>query len=167
MCPPSCAPPTAPRDRKHDTMSATTASIRQYCTFVLGDLYLGVDVLHVQEVMKSRELAPVPLAPKAVEGLLNLRGQIVTAIDLRRRLALPPRPEGSAHMLVVVRSGDGALAFLVDAIGDVIDVSEDTFEPPPDTIGASARELVTGVHKLPKRLLHVLDVERASTLSKS
>lgn len=146
-------------------MAETTASLRQYCTFEVDSLFLGIDVLHVQEVMKSRDLAPVPLAHGAVHGLLNLRGQIVTAIDLRTRLALPPRPENRRPMLVVARADGGTVAFLVDAIGDVIDVSEDTFETPPDTIRESVRGLIVGVHKLPKRLLHVLDVERAAELS--
>lgn len=147
-------------------MAETTASVRQYCTFEVDSLFLGIDVLHVQEVMKSRELAPVPLAHGAVQGLLNLRGQIVTAIDLRRRLDLPPRPEDRRPMLVVARTEGAAVAFLVDAIGDVIDVAEDTFEPPPDTIRASVRPLIVGVHKLPKRLLHVLDAERAADLGR-
>lgn len=147
-------------------MAETTASLRQYCTFEVDSLFLGIDVLHVQEVMKSRDLAPVPLAHGAVQGLLNLRGQIVTAIDLRRRLELPPRLENRRPMLVVARTDAGAVAFLVDAIGDVIDVAEDTFEPPPDTIRTTVRDLITGVHKLPKRLLHVLDAEHAADLAR-
>jgi purine-binding chemotaxis protein CheW len=145
-------------------MSAPTTGIRQYCTFLLADLYLGVDVLHVQEVMKSRELATVPLAHGAVEGLLNLRGQIVTAVDLRRRLDLPDRPGSKPPMYVVVRTEDGAVAFVVDAIGDVIDVSDETFEPPPGTLNTRAAELITGVHKLPGQLLLILDSARAATL---
>jgi purine-binding chemotaxis protein CheW len=145
-------------------MFETTASVRQYCTFEVDSLFLGIDVLRVQEVMKSRDLAPVPLAHGAVQGLLNLRGQIVTAIDLRRRLELPPRPDNRRPMLVVARTDAGAVAFLVDAIGDVIDVSEDTFEPPPENIRDTVRGLIVGVHKLPKRLLHLLDVERAAEL---
>ncbi|MBE2213283.1 MAG: chemotaxis protein CheW [Opitutaceae bacterium] len=147
-------------------MAEAAASVRQYCTFEVDSLFLGIDVLHVQEVMKSRDLAPVPLAHDAVQGLLNLRGQIVTAIDLRRRLDLPPRPENRPPMLVVARTEGAVVAFLVDAIGDVIDVAEDTFEPPPDTIRTTVRDLIVGVHKLPKRLLHVLDAEHAADLAR-
>lgn len=147
-------------------MAETSTTVRQYCTFEVDSLYLGIDVLHVQEVMKSRELAPVPLAHGAVQGLLNLRGQIVTAIDLRQRLELPPRPGDRRPMLVVARNDGGAVAFLVDAIGDVIDVSEESFEPSPDTVRASVRDLILGVHKLPKRLLHILDPEKAADLGR-
>lgn len=147
-------------------MAETAHRVRQYCTFEVDSLFLGIDVLHVQEVMKARELAAVPLAHDAVQGLLNLRGQIVTAIDLRRRLALPPRPEHRSPMLVVARTEGGAVAFLVDTIGDVIDVSDDTYEDTPDTLRPGMRELITGVHKLPQRLLHVLDPERAADLAR-
>lgn len=147
-------------------MAEVSLRVRQFCTFEVDSLFLGIDVLDVQEVMKSRDLAPVPLAHDAVQGLLNLRGQIVTAIDLRRRLALPSRPADQRPMLVVARTEGGAVAFLVDAIGDVIDVPEDTYEDPPDTLRPAMRELITGVYKLPKRLLHVLSAERAADVGR-
>ncbi|MDQ8162753.1 MAG: chemotaxis protein CheW [Gemmatimonadota bacterium] len=136
----------------------------QYCTFWVGSLYLGTDVHRVQEVMRTLEMTPVPLAPPAVRGLINLRGQIVTAIDLRRRLGLPERPDGQEPMNVVMRTDDGAVSLLVDEIGDVIEVNEAAFEPPPDTLKGEARALIKGVYKLNGQLLLILDsVKTAST----
>lgn len=137
---------------------------RQYCTFFVNNLFLGVEVLKVQEVLRYRETAPVPLASATVEGLINLRGQIVTAIDLRRRLGLPPRPADRAPMNVVLRTDDGAVSLLVDEIGDVIEVEETHFETPPETLAPAARELVRGVFKLQGRLLLVLDPEAATNV---
>lgn len=129
----------------------------QYCTFFLDGRYFGVEVQQVQEVIRYQEMTRVPLASSVVSGLINLRGQIVTAIDLRRRLGLPDRPTGQLPMNVVVRTGDGAVSLLVDEIGDVIEVPTDQFESPPETLGGSARTLVEGAYKLEGRLLLVLN----------
>jgi purine-binding chemotaxis protein CheW len=136
----------------------------QFCTFMVGDLFLGVDVLQVQEVIRSQQMTRVPLAPVAVTGLINLRGQIVTAIDLRRRLGLPGRDESALPMNVVVRTDDGAVSLLVDEIGDVIEVSADAFEPPLETLDASIRDVVNGIYKLADQLLLVVNIEHAVTL---
>jgi purine-binding chemotaxis protein CheW len=136
----------------------------QLCTFMVGDLFLGVDVLQVQEVIRSQQMTRVPLAPAAVTGLINLRGQIVTAIDLRRRLGLPGRDESARPMNVVVRTDDGAVSLLVDEIGDVIEVSADAFEQPPKTVDASIRDVLNGIYKLAGRLLLVVNIEHAVTL---
>ncbi len=133
---------------------------KQFCTFSLNGLFFGVEVLRVQEVIRYQEMTAVPLAPSMVEGLINLRGQIVTAIDLRRRLELPPRTGDSLPLNVVVRSDDGAVSLLVDEIGDVVEIDDDAFERKPETLTGVARELVQGVYKLRDRLLLVLDTEK-------
>jgi purine-binding chemotaxis protein CheW len=133
----------------------------QFCTFYLGKLLFGVELQKVQEVMRYLELTAVPLAPDVVSGLMNLRGQIVTAVDLRRRLELPNRPDGVLPMNVVIRSADGAVSLLVDEIGDVLEVDDDSFERPPETLQGKVREVILGVHKLDKYLLHVLDTDQA------
>jgi len=138
---------------------------RQYCTFFLDGHYFGIDVLEVQEVIRSQEMTRVPLAPAVVRGLINLRGQIVTAIDLRRRLDMPDRPEGELPVNVVVRTDDGALSLLVDEIGDVLQVPEEAFERPPETLRGTARELIRGAYKLDGRLLLILDTDRAVNLT--
>lgn len=137
----------------------------QFCTFYLDKLLFGVELKGVQEVIRSLEMTKVPLAPEVVSGLINLRGQIVTAIDLRRRLELQPPPAGQLSMNVVVRSEDGAVSLLVDEIGDVVEVREDTFEPPPETLRGTIRNVILGVHKLNDRLMHVLDTEKACQMT--
>jgi len=137
------------------------AQTRQYCSFYLQGLLFGVELQGVQEVFVPLEMTQVPLAPSVVTGLINLRGQLVTAVDLRRRLELEPRPEGMRSMNVVVRAEDGAVSLLVDEIGDVVQVDETTFEAPPETLQGRVREMILGVHKLEGRLLHVLDTEKA------
>lgn len=130
---------------------------RQYATFMVGDLYFGVDVLEVQEVLRNQQMTPAPRADKVIEGLINLRGQIVTAFDVRRRLGLPDRPSDGEPMNVVIRSDDGAVSLLVDEIGDVIEVDPETFEAAPPTLDRAAREVLDGVYKLEGRLLLALD----------
>jgi len=146
----------------HAGLAQTSA---RFATFFVADLFFGVDVLRVQEVLHFQQMTRVPQAPEVIEGLINLRGQIVTAIDMRRRLALQPRNSGQVPMNVVVRNWDGAVSLLVDEIGDVLDVDPATYEPPPENLDPVASEFVRGVYKLRDRLLLVLDVERSVDLS--
>jgi purine-binding chemotaxis protein CheW len=137
----------------------------QFSTFFVADLFFGVDVLRVQEVLRFQPMTRVPQAPKVIEGLINLRGQIVTAIDMRRRLGLPARADGQTPMNMVVRTDEGAVSLLVDEIGDVLDVDESTYERPPENLDRAARELIDGVYKLKDRLMLVLDTERTVDLA--
>ena len=139
-------------------------ALQQYCTFTLDGFLVGVEVSRVQEIIRFQEMTPVPLAHRVVRGLINLRGQIVTALDLRRRLDLAERGDDAQPTNVVVRTDDGAVAFLVDEIGDVVEVDDTSFERPPETLRGVARHLITGAHKLSDRLLLVLDAERAASL---
>ena len=134
---------------------------QQFCTFFLDGHFFGVPVQEVQEVIRYQEMTGVPLVPAAVRGLINLRGQIVTAVNLRRRLSMAERDASLLPMNVVVRTDDGPLSLLVDEIGDVIEVDQETFEQPPETMKAIAGDVIRGVHKLPERLLLVLDTARA------
>lgn len=139
----------------------------QFCTFFVQGLFLGVEVSRVQEVIRYQTLTRVPLASSVIGGLMNLRGQIVTAIDLRRRLALTERDPEQLPINVVVRSSEGAVSLLVDQIGDVIEVDEAAFERPPQTLIGNARELIQGAYKLEGQLLLVLDTDRALDLADS
>lgn len=132
----------------------------QFCTFYVRGMFLGLEVTCIQEVIRAQPLTVVPLTQPVIAGLMNLRGQIVTAIDLRHRLGLPPREPDERPINVVVRTPDGAVSLLVDEIGDVIEVSDDAFERPPDTLGDDARALIRGAYKLKDRLLLVLDAAR-------
>lgn len=132
----------------------------QFCSFHVGDLFLGVELLRVQEVNRLQEVTAVPLAPRVVTGLINLRGQIVTALDLRERLNLPPREDGVRPMSVVMRGEQGIRSFLVDRVADVVEADPDGFEPPPLTLDTTARDFVRAVCKQPGRLLLIIDPER-------
>jgi len=140
------------------------AEKEHFSTFFVDGLFFAVEVEKVQEVIRYQEMTRVPLAPPEVRGLINLRGHIVTAVDLRRRLGLHERPEDKLPMNVVVRSEDGAVSLLVDEIGDVLEVDEEVFEAPPETLSPRARDLIPGVYKLKDRLMHVLDTAKAVNL---
>jgi purine-binding chemotaxis protein CheW len=140
------------------------ATANQFCTFYLDQFFLGVEVLKVQEVIRYQTMTRVPLAPAVVRGLINLRGQIVTAIDLRRRLELPERSADELPMNVVIRTEEGTVSFLVDEIGDVLEVDDEQFEAPPETVRGVSRELIRGVYKMKDRLLLILDTERATAI---
>lgn len=149
----------------HNPTGAAKGSVaaeprRQYATFYVGNMFFGVHVTEVQEVLRYQEMTGVPLAPPVIEGLINLRGQIVTALDMRRRLAVPARDPDRQPMNMVVRSEDGPVSLLVDEIGDVLEVRPEQFEPPPDNIGNVQRHLLDGIYKLEGRLLLVLNRER-------
>ena len=141
-------------------------STRQFCTFLLGDFYMGIDVRKVQEVLRYQPMTRVPLVPGVVRGLINLRGQIVMAIELRRRLQLPDRPDDQLPTNVIVRTGEGAVSFLVDELCDVLEIDGSTLEPPPDTLDGIARDLIVGVHMLDDRMLLILETDRLADLDR-
>ncbi len=133
---------------------------KQFCTFFLDDHLFGVDVLAVQEVNRFQEMTRVPLASRIISGLMNLRGQIVTALDLRQILGLAPAPEGTMPCNVVIHTDEGAMSLVVDEVGDVIETDDAVFESTPDTVKGVSHELLLGVYKLDKRLLIVLDTDK-------
>lgn len=143
------------------------AQTRQLCTFLLDRLLFGVDVVRVQEVIRYQQMTPVPLAPPVIRGLINLRGQIVLALDMRARLEFAPRADGELPMNVVIRSETGPVSLLVDEIADVVEVQQDAFEPAPETMSGLGRELITGVYKLDGSLLLLLDTDRAIKVDRS
>ena len=138
---------------------------KQFCTFYLGDRFFGVEVERVQEVFRYQEMTQVPLAPSVVRGLINLRGQIITAIDLRRRLGMKEISDDQKPMNIVVRTGDDVVSLLVDRIGDVLEVGNEVLEPPPETLDEVARKLIPGVYKLNGSLLLTIDTEKTLNFS--
>jgi purine-binding chemotaxis protein CheW len=149
----------------HHAVKEGAYGIGRFSTFYVGDMFFGVDVLNVQEVLRFQPMTAVPQAPRVIEGLINLRGQIVIAIDMRRRLGLPPRGGDKASMNMVVRTADGAVSLLVDEIGDVLDMDVANYERPPMNLDPAAGELIRGVYKLKGRLLLVLDEEKTVDLT--
>ncbi|MGO4256954.1 chemotaxis protein CheW [Marmoricola sp. RAF53] len=137
----------------------------QYCTFWVDGLFFGVAVSEVQEVLRYQQLTAVPSAPEAIQGLINLRGQIVTALDLRCRLGLPARPDDALPMNVIVRSRGEVVSLLVDDIGDVIDTGGLELEPAPANVPSIVQDVVVGVLPLPEAILLVLDADRAADVT--
>lgn len=147
-----------------ESQNSSTGTI-QYATFHLGNEFFGVEVLRVQEILKHQEMTPVPLAPKYISGLINLRGQIVTAIDLGIRLMERQEPASPESMNVVVNSADGVVSLMVDKIGDVLDIENTLMEDVPPTIKSIKSEYLNGVCKLEGQLLMILDVDRLLEIS--
>jgi purine-binding chemotaxis protein CheW len=143
------------------TEPTTTTNAHQFCTFYMDHLLFGIESQKIQEVVTYRELRPVPLAPPVVSGLMNLRGQVVVALELRRQLELPERPANMTPVCLVVHSAGGTVCLIADEVGNVVEVEEQTFEPSPQTLSPRLRSVILGVHKLEGQLLHVLDTDRA------
>lgn len=138
---------------------------KQFSTFFVADLYLGINVLRVQEVLQFQRMTRVPGAPAVIEGLINLRGQIVTALDMRRRLQLPPRDQREKPMNMVLRTEGGAVSLLVDRIGDVLDVDNASREHPPQNLHPALLDVVSSFYRVKDRLLLTLDSARVVDLS--
>jgi purine-binding chemotaxis protein CheW len=145
-------------------MSDPPSNLNSFCTFRIGNLYWGIKVSRVQEVIRNQSMTSVPLAPNTVAGLMNLRGQIVTAIDLATLLGLAHEDKTGSKMNVVVRSSDGPVSLLVDEIGDVVEVGEEFFEQAPETVQGPHRDFIEGAMKLNNRLLLLLDTQRVLSL---
>jgi purine-binding chemotaxis protein CheW len=137
---------------------ATAVSTVEYVTFRLADQWLGIPVLMVQEVLLAQRIARVPRASHEVAGFLNLRGQIVTAVELRTRLGLPPRADGEAPVNVVVRHEGELFSLLVDEVGDVVSVQGEAVEPPPPTLDPSWRQACAGIIRRDRGLLVIVHV---------
>lgn len=147
---------------KSDTNKKRTDTTRQFATFYLGDDLYGINVMQVQEVTKSLPMTLVRLAPEYVRGLINLRGQISTAIGLKE-LFNAEKTESENAMAVVCRIDDCLISFLVDRIGDVMEVRDDLHEAPPETIPPLIRRFLNGVYKTEGPLLSVIEVEKIAT----
>ncbi len=141
--------------------SGPATQTRQYSTFRVADMFMGIELTRVQELLRYQEMTSVPLAPLAIEGLINLRGQIVTALDVHRILGLPVVESDEAlPMNIVIQSEGGAVSLLVDEICDVLDVPLDAAMPLPENLPAQQRELIEGVYQLETGLLLILNTER-------
>lgn len=130
----------------------------EFVTAQIGDQRCGIAVLQVQDVLAPQQITPIPLAPREVAGSLNLRGRIVTAIDLRTRMGLPPREDGAHTMSIVVEHNNELYSLIVDDVGEVMKVSEKTFERNPPTLDPLWRAYSAGVYRLDEGLLVALDV---------
>lgn len=144
---------------RHEDRAGAAHEDAQWATFHIGDELFALNVADVQEVVMQQPLTPVPLAPEHIVGLLNLRGQVMPAVDLRRCLALPPTPAPPSAKLLVLKTTDGPTSVLVDEIGDVLTLPAAGWRPAPDTIAVSHRRAVTGIYASEGRIVVGLNVE--------
>jgi purine-binding chemotaxis protein CheW len=138
---------------------------RVFVTLTVADQLCGVPVQTVRDVLGEQTITRIPLAPAEIAGSLNLRGRIVTAIDLRRRLGLPDAPPGASRMSVVAEQGAELYALLVDQVSEVLSLPAETFERNPPTLAAGWAAHSQGIHRLQDRLMVVLDVSRVLALA--
>jgi len=143
---------------------ASAHALRIYVTLRVDGQLFGVPVAHVQDVIRKQRITPAPLAPGIVAGVLNLRGRIVTAIDLRKRLGLAPYPDPEKIMKIVVEHHHELYALIVDSVGDVLTLSSGLMEKPPANMDETWRHVSTGVFKLDKELLVILDIGNIVTV---
>lgn len=137
-----------------------TEGSREYVTMTVVDQLFGIPVLTVQDVLGPQRITRIPLSPPEIAGALNLRGRIVTAIDVRRRLGLPPRGEDTSSMSVVVDHKGELYSLIVDAVGEVMSLPADAYERNPATLDPRWREVSGGIYRLKGKLLVVLEVPR-------
>jgi purine-binding chemotaxis protein CheW len=138
--------------------------MEQFCTFYLDTLFCGIEVKRIQEVLRWQPMTQVPLSPPVIRGLINLRGQIVTAIDMRRRLELTDFNRQHKPTNILVRADSGVVSLMVDDVADVMEVDLNQQERPPETLRGPAREVIRGAFKLEHGLLLILDIDQAAAV---
>ncbi len=151
--------PTSILDRENST-DAIIGETQDYLTIMIANQIFGIPVLQVQDVLGKQSVTKIPLAPPEVAGSLNLRGRIVTAINVRRRLGLDPRVDGQKEMSVVVEHENELYSLVIDDVGDVLSLYNNDFDATPATLDTLWREISLGIYRLDGRLLIVLDVPK-------
>jgi purine-binding chemotaxis protein CheW len=138
---------------------AMVAGEQEFITFYLGDLLLGIDIHQVQEINRNLEMSPVPHAPNAVRGVINLRGEVVMVVDLREVLGLPPASLTRSNRNVIVKNGGEQIGLLVDRVADVVRASCDELDPMPGNLRGIDQQFFHSVYKMESGLLVILDVD--------
>ncbi|MEX0582064.1 MAG: chemotaxis protein CheW [Sneathiella sp.] len=138
----------------------TTSNMQEYVTILIADQLFGIPVLEVHDVLRDLKLTKIPLAPAEVAGALNLRGRIVTAIDVRKRLGLPQLERKDAGMSIVVEHQGEPYSLMIDNVGEVLTLDVNDLQPTPVTLNACWKEISGGVYRLEEKLLVVLQIER-------
>jgi len=138
--------------------AAVSAGEQEYITCYLGDLLLGIDIHQVQEINRNIEMTPVPHAPRAVRGVINLRGEVVLVVDLREVLGLAPTALNRSNRNVIVKNGGEQIGLLVDRVADVVRANTDDLDPMPENLRGIDQRFFKAVYKLELGLLVILDV---------
>ncbi len=148
------------RPKNESIMSNEGSNLREYVTAMVGGQLFGLPILRVQDVFKPERVTRVPLAPPEIAGMLNLRGRIVTLVDLRRQLDLPPPEDDKPRMAVGVEWRGESYGLLIDSIGEVLKLDDEARERNPANLSEGLARMSVGIHRLDQQLLMVLDVER-------
>lgn len=148
-------------NKSQQSADSAAGAGKEYVSFYVGELLLGVDIIRVDEINRHLDVTPVPHAPPFVKGVLNLRGEVVTVVDLRMILGMPPSLSDRTTRTVIVRSKGEQIGLLVDRIADVIGTRLDEIDPVPPNLRGTDSRFFVGVYKLEKELLVILDVDAA------
>ncbi|WP_028587186.1 chemotaxis protein CheW [Desulfocurvus vexinensis] len=143
-----------------DQKKKQDAELIQLVTFSIGEEEFGVDILKVQEIIRTMEITRVPKAPDFVEGVINLRGNVIPIIDLRKRFGLETRGHDKHTRIIVIEINNMIVGFVVDSVSEVLRIPANTVEPPPPVVAGLESEYISGVGKLEDRLLILLDLDR-------
>jgi purine-binding chemotaxis protein CheW len=143
-----------------ETQVKKDAELIQLVTFSIGEEEFGVDILKVQEIIRTMEITKVPKAPPFVEGVINLRGNVIPIIDLRKRFGLDTRKHDKHTRIIVIEINNMIVGFVVDSVSEVLRIPASTVEPPPPVVSGLESEYISGVGKLEDRLLILLDLDR-------
>ena len=144
-------------------LAKTDGSLLQLVTFKVAEEEFGLEILKVQEIIRTMEITKVPRSPAFVEGVINLRGKVIPIIDLRRRFGLDTRAHDQQTRIVVIELGQMIVGFVVDSVSEVLRIPAATVEPPPPIVAGIDSEYINGVGKLPDRLLILLDLDKLLT----
>jgi purine-binding chemotaxis protein CheW len=142
------------------TNKMESSSMGEYVTATIDGHLFGLPILRVQDVFMPERVTRVPLAPPEIAGVLNMRGRIVTLIDMRRRLRLRPREPDAAAMAIGVETRGESYGLLIDAVGEVLQLEESAREQNPVNLSPELARVSAGIHRLEEQLLMVLDVDR-------
>ncbi len=148
----------------HRDRVPVTSKSRQFVTMSIDNQMLGIPVYSVRDVLKSQNLARIPLSKPEVAGAINLRGRIVTVLDLRKRLGIKNRDSNAHVMHVVVEQDDELFSIMVDSVGDVLNLRTDQFEKSPVNLSQQWKEVAASVCQLENELLVILDIEATLSL---
>ena len=145
---------------KSRSASGASGETEEFVTFTVAGQLFGIPVLQIQDVLSSYQITPIPLAPPEITGSLNLRGRVVTAIDVRLRLGLAARPKEAESMSIVAENEGELYSLMVDSVGEVLALSQSAYERNLPTMDAKFRAFSEGIYRLDDQLLVVLDVKR-------
>jgi purine-binding chemotaxis protein CheW len=147
-------------DKERPSAVAGDGAMQEYVTVIIHGQLFGLPINRVQDVFMLKDMTEVPLAIPEIAGVLNLRGRIVTAIDMRQRLGLPPRDRKETAMAVGIEYAKESFGLVIDRIGDVLNLPVDAFEPNPVNLSSRWKSVALGIYRLEKELLVILDVDR-------